>query len=114
MQTNKQADSRQENGERQASASCCGMPSQWQMPDCCKSMRGSDGGRSMMGKGMSVCRWFPLIPVVFGVALLLLGYYLNAETTRVLWMVASGFLILMGTFCVVMMSRIMRLCRSEK
>jgi hypothetical protein len=51
-----------------------------------------------------------LIPVILGILLLLLGYYLDAETTRILWMVAAGFLILMGTFGFMMMSLGKRTC----
>jgi hypothetical protein len=60
----------------------------------------------MMGK----CRWFPLVPVVFGVILLLLGYYLDAEITRVLWMAVAGLTVLLGTFGFIMMSRIKAAC----
>jgi len=73
-------------------------------------MWNSDDGRSMMGKGMKVCRWFPLIPVVFGIALLLLGYYLNAETTRVLWMVTAGSVALLGVLGFVMAGRMKNFC----
>ncbi len=57
----------------------------------------------MMSKCMRMCRWFLLIPVVFGIALLLLGYYLDAEITRVLWMLLAGLVILMGAFGFLMM-----------
>ncbi len=63
---------------------------------------------------MKGCRWFPLIPVVLGILLLLLGYYLNAEITRILWMAAAGFVILMGTFGLLMMSKMIRICHSTE
>jgi hypothetical protein len=89
-----------------------GMPGA--MVKCCESMSGPGGSGSMMAGCMKMCRWFPLIPVIFGILLLLLGYYLDAEITRILWMVAAGFLILMGTFCLLMMSKMIRICRSTK
>jgi len=52
--------------------------------------------------------------VILGILFLLLGYYLDAEITRILWMLAAGFLILMGTFCLWMMSKMIRICRSAK
>ena len=36
---------------------------------------------------MKGCRWCPLVPVVLGIILFLLGYFQNAETVRVLWLV---------------------------
>lgn len=84
------------------------------MAKCCGSMSGSDGSGSMMSGCMKMCRWFPLLPVILGILFLLLGYYLDAEVTRILWMVAAGFLILMGMFCLLMMCKMIRICRSTK
>lgn len=106
MQTDEQTNGRQNNGERREGSSCCGAPRQWQMPDCCRSMWQSDGGRAMMGRCMRMCRWFPVFPVIVGIGLLLFGYYLHAEISRVLWMVAGGSLVLMGIFCLFMMGRV--------
>ena len=82
---------------------CCGtVNNKWKMSEmmekCCEGMRGTDGSSSMMAECMKRCKWFPLMAVIFGIALFLLGYYLDAEITRILWMLAAGFLILMGTF----------------
>ena len=74
------------------------------MAECCGDIRGKGESRSMMSGCMKMCRWFPLIPVILGILFLLLGYYLDAEVTRILWMLAAGFLILMGTFCLLMMN----------
>jgi len=84
------------------------------MAGCCGGMSGSGDSRSMMSGCMKMCRWFPLIPVILGISFLLLGLYLDAEITRILWMVAAGFLILMGTFCLLMMCKMIRICRSTK
>lgn len=78
------------------------------MPDCCKGIGEAVDSRSTMGRCMRGCRWFPLVPVILGVVLLLLGYYLEAEITRILWMVAAGLVILMGTLGAVMMRVMIR------
>lgn len=96
-------------------ASCFGgrgMPKM--MAKCCEDMSGPGDSRSMMAGCMRMCRWFPLMPVILGILFLLLGYYLDAEITRILWMVAAGFFILMGTFCLLMMSKMIKICSSTK
>ena len=47
----------------------------------------------------------PFVPVILGIVLLLLGYYLDAEVIRILWIVVAGLIILLGTFGLVMISR---------
>ncbi|MHC4088331.1 MAG: hypothetical protein ACYSWZ_11540 [Planctomycetota bacterium] len=81
---------------------------------CCASTGEGVDCRSMMGECMKGCRWFPLIPVVFGILLLLLGFYLNAEITRILWMMVAGFVILMGTFGLLMMSKAKTMFKSAE
>jgi hypothetical protein len=81
---------------------------------CCTNAGGGFDCRSMMRECMRGCRWLPLVPVVLGILLLLLGYYLDAEITRILWMGAAGFVILMGTFCLLMMSRMNKTWRSAE
>ena len=78
------------------------------MSECCKGMMEKGDGNFMMSECMKKCRWFPLIPVIFGIALLMLGYYLDAEVTRILWMIFAGMMILMGTCCLLMMSNTIR------
>ncbi|MHC4620096.1 MAG: hypothetical protein ACYTEQ_20305 [Planctomycetota bacterium] len=82
---------------------CVGPDGRWMMEDCCKGIGGGMDWSSMMGRCMKGCGWFPLIPVVLGMAFFLLGYYLDAEIIRILWMVAAGLVILMGTLGAVMM-----------
>ena len=84
------------------------------MANCCRGVNFNGDCRSMMREWMKGCRWFPLIPVILGTFLLFLGYYLDAEITRILWMVAAAFLILMGTFALLMMSNMIRICRSAE
>jgi len=45
---------------------------------------------------MRACRWFPLIPAVLAAAAFLLGYYLSPPTTRILWLVVSGTVVLIA------------------
>lgn len=85
-----------------------GMPEA--MTKCCEGMSGSGDCRSMMAECMRKCRWFLLIPVIIGILLLLLGYVLDAEVTRILWMTAAGLVILMGGFGFLMMSLSKRAC----
>jgi hypothetical protein len=115
MENEEKRNNENEFGDRCRDTSCFGgrgIPEA--MAKCCGGMSGSGDSRSMMAGCMKMCRWFPLIPVILGILFLLLGYYLDAEITRILWMLAAGFLILMGTFCLLMMSKMIRICRSAK
>ncbi len=94
---------------------CCGTVEDKQkmaemMDKCCEGMSGTDDCGSMMAECMKKCRWFPLIPVIIGVLFLLLGYYLNSEVTRILWLIAAGLVVLAGTFGFIMMSIGGRIC----
>jgi hypothetical protein len=46
-----------------------------------------------------------LLPLALGIALLLLGYYLDASVTRVLWMLGAGFVTLMGALGLILAGR---------
>ena len=99
------------SGDRLWDTSCFG----WQgMPEamakCCSGMSKSGDSRSMMAGCMRMCRWFPVIPVIFGIAFLLLGYYLDPSIIRVLWILFAGLMIMMGTFGLVLMGRIRKIC----
>jgi hypothetical protein len=115
METKEERNDEKKAAKEWPNMSCCGTQgSHGTIPDCCKSIIEADDCRSMMSKCMKGCGWFPVIPVVLGIALLLLGYCLDAEITRILWMVAAGFVILAGTFGIIMMSKMKRICcRSE-
>lgn len=60
--------------------------------------------KEMMKECMKRCRWCPLIPMTLGIIFFLLGYFLHAEPVRVLWLIFSVIMILMGLFCFIMMS----------
>ena len=64
--------------------------------DCCAGVSAMCDCSSMMGRCPAMCRWFPLLPLILGIVLLGLGYYLDASITRFLWMFAAGFMALMG------------------
>ncbi|MHC4519013.1 MAG: hypothetical protein ACYTAS_10520 [Planctomycetota bacterium] len=72
---------------------------------CCGGTWTAGDGSSMMGRCATVCRWFPLLPLALGIALLLLGYYLDASVTRVLWMLGAGFVTLMGALGLILAGR---------
>ncbi len=73
--------------------------------------RGSN--RMPMMKFMKGCRWCPLIPTTFGIIFFLLAYFLDAETVRVLWLIISGIMILMGLFGLIMMNLMMSAIREQ-
>ncbi len=90
---------------------CCGSVEDKQkmtemMDKCCEGMSGTSDCGSMMEECMKKCKWIPLIPVIFGVVLLLMGYYLNAEVIRILWMTVAGLIILLGIVGLIMMNKI--------
>ena len=60
--------------------------------------------KDMMQACMKQCRWCPLIPLVIGVILFLLGYFLDADTVRVLWLVFSCLQILMGLAALILIN----------
>ena len=104
------------NNENKSAEKCCNAsfrcgPGMFEaMAGCCGGMRGSGDSRSMMAGCMKMCRWFPVIPVIFGIAFLLLGYYLDASIIRVLWMLFAGFVVVMGTFGLILMGRMRKMC----
>jgi hypothetical protein len=81
------------------------------MPRMMKMMGGrSRGGmmRMMMGEFMKAFRWVPLVPLVFGAALFALGYFMDAEAVRILWLVLAALPIFLGIAGIVMISAVSR------
>lgn len=111
METNEKRNEKQESEPTQAKASCCG-PENFSgaMPDCCKDIAESDHCGPKMAKCMNRCRWFPVVPVIVGIVLGLLGYYLDAQITRVLWMAGAIAVVLTGFFGLLMMNKLKRIC----
>ena len=86
----------------------------WSMAGCCKSFFETHDCSSMMANCATMCRWFPLLPVILGITLLLLGYYLDPSITRVLWMSAAGFVALMGVLGLILAGRMKKMCRGMR
>ncbi|MHC4117372.1 MAG: hypothetical protein ACYSWO_07675 [Planctomycetota bacterium] len=98
-------------GDENFDTSCCGGRGILQtMAKCCEGMSGPDDWRAMMAGCMRKCRWFLLIPAIIGIFFLLLGYVLDAEVTRILWMTAAGLVSLAGVFGFLMMSMGKKTC----
>jgi len=55
-----------------------------------------DTMKGMIGICGEKCRWCPLIVIVGGILLFLLGYYLDAKVVRILWLVTSALWVAMG------------------
>ncbi|MHC4324896.1 MAG: hypothetical protein ACYSUX_11560 [Planctomycetota bacterium] len=111
MENEEKRNNENKSAEKYWDTSCCGGQGMRKaMAECCGGISGSGDSGSMMAGCMKMCRWFPLIPLIIGVTFLLLGYYLNAEVTRILWMIAAGLMILMGVFGFLMMSLGRRMC----
>jgi len=62
----------------------------------------------MMKECMKGCRVCSFIPITFGILAFLLGYFMDAEIVRILWLVFSGLIILFGIFILLMMNTSMR------
>jgi len=77
---------------------------------CCCSAMTTSGCQDLDGIGlvgmraemyqrchrMNIFKWFPLVPVVLGTIAFLLGYLLPPEFLRMLWLIASGVVVVMG------------------
>ena len=91
--------------------SCFG---RWNMPEamakCCEGMKGPGDSRSMMAGCMKMCSGFPLIGIVFGITFLLLGYYLDAEVVRAMWMIFSGCVVILAIFGLIFMKSMRKIC----
>ena len=58
----------------------------------------------MMHQCASVSRWMPLFPITIGVTLFLLGYYLEAESVRLIFLTFAAVPVIMGIFGFIMMN----------
>lgn len=59
---------------------------------------------SMMKECMKQCKPCALMPILFGSVFFVLGYFLEAEIVRILWLIFTGLIVLMGVFAFIMMS----------
>lgn len=64
--------------------------------------------RNMMFQMMTHCatnmRWMPLLPITVGTALLLLGYFMEAESVRIVFLTLAALPVIMGVFGFIMMN----------
>jgi hypothetical protein len=106
METEETKGTENASSEKGPAPSCCEPDDFSKISECCQGPTESDSGcSSMMSECMKGCRYFPLIPVILGTGLLLLSYFLDPRVTRVLWMILSSLIILLGMFGSVMMSK---------
>lgn len=108
MANDKNINNENKSAEKCWDTSCWGGQGMFEsMAGCCGGMSRPGDSRSMMTECMRKCRWFLLIPVVIGILLLLLGYALDAEVTRILWIAAAGFVVFMGVlgFLMIILSK---------
>ena len=115
METKEKRNDEKKTVETWPNMSCCGTNTgPWEMPGFCKRMSETGDFSSMMGRCMTICRWFPLVPMIFGITFLLLGYYLDASITRVLWMFFAGCITLLGTFGLILAGSMKKMCYGTK
>ena len=111
MDNEKKQSNEQNAAESWWGTACCGPQDEsggfW---NCCGGAGGARDCRSMMERCWRVCRWIPLLPVVLGISLLLLGYYLDASITRVLWMLAAGFSVVLGILGLILAGTMKNMC----
>ncbi len=62
----------------------------------------------MMKECMKGCKVCSFIPITLCIIAFLLGYFLDAEIVRILWLVFSGLIALFGIFILLMMNTLMR------
>jgi len=58
----------------------------------------------MMKECMKGCRVCTLVPITLGILAFLLGYFMDAEIVRILWLIFSAMIAIFGIFALLMMS----------
>ena len=61
---------------------------------------------AMMEACATHCRWCPVIPIVIGLALFLLGFFLEAETIHILWFALTIVPVIMGSVALIFINTI--------
>ena len=68
----------------------------------------NDSPKNIMFEMMTHCatnmRWMPLFPLTMGIILFLLGYYMEPESVRILFLILASIPIIMGVFGLLMIS----------
>jgi len=101
---------KQSLGEEHKQGSPCWGPEQW--AECCSDVSNAGCACSSskewpdaMTSCFSYCRYFLLFPVILGIILLALGYYLSPEVIRAMWLVGAGMAVGMGLLAALVMRR---------
>lgn len=76
--------------------------------DACPCMDELNEDKSSIKQGMMKCmngaKWFLLLPGLFIIVAFLLGYFLDPMTLRVLWLMITGALLLLGAIFYLVMN----------
>jgi hypothetical protein len=76
--------------------------------DSCPCFDEFEKDKSSIKRGMMKCmkgaRWFLIIPGVFVIIAFLLGYFLDPATLRLLWLIITGALLVIGTTFLIAMN----------
>ena len=76
--------------------------------ESCPCMGNQNEDKKFKDQGMKKClkgaKWFLLIPGVIITLAFLLGYTLNPSTVRVLWLIITGFLMVIGSIFYILMN----------
>ena len=88
-------------------------PERWAR--CCPGMGVAESapsvgeeGQSPMARCFSCCRYFVLFLAIMGIIFLAVGYYVNPEVIRTIWMIGAGVAVVMALFAAVLMRRMAR------
>ena len=69
---------------------------------------GQNEGKNFRNQGMMKCmkgaKWFLLIPGVIIILAFLLGYILDPAAVKILWLIITGTLIILGTIFYILMN----------
>ena len=74
----------------------------------CPCLDEQNGDKSSVKQSMMKCmkgaKWFLLVPGVFITLVFLLGYFLEPATLRMLWLIITGALLMLGTTFYILMN----------
>lgn len=106
----KNGENQENQGESSKNGSPCWPEESW--AECCPDISNLECGcfnsKAMpqaMASCFSRCRIFLLVPVILGITFLALGYYLDSDLIRALWMIGAGMVVVMTLLAVLAMRR---------
>lgn len=62
----------------------------------------------MMKECMKGCKICAVFPITLGILAFMLGYFLDAEIVRILWLIFAGLITLFGMFIFLMVTAVLR------